>query len=112
MRRLFLSVNEKLAIKEFRDRVAGLLGDGLKKMALFGSKTNGHATSESDIDILVLIKDSALHQRNFILDHAFEVNLKYGVYISPRIVSLATFNHPVWRITPFLKKLRKEGVPF
>ncbi len=111
MRRLFLNMNEKLAIKEFRDRVAGLLGDGLKRMVLFGSKVNGHATSESDIDILVLVKDSALRRRDSILDQAFEVNLKYGVYVSPRIVSLATFNHPVWRITPFLKKLRKEGVP-
>ena len=112
MSRLSLNANEKLAIKEFRDRVFQLLGNELKKMALFGSKTNGHATSESDIDILVLVKNSAIRKRDFILDQAFEVNLKYGVYISPRIVSLATFNHPVWRITPFLRKLRKEGVPF
>ncbi len=109
---LFLSAHEKLAIKEFRDRVRELLGASLKRMALFGSKANGHATSESDIDILVLIKGSASRRRNAILDRAFEVNLKYGVYISPRIVSLTAFNHPVWRITPFLKKLRKEGVPF
>ena len=111
MSRLPLNANEERAIKEFRERIFQLLGNGLKKMALFGSKANGRATSESDIDILVLVKDSALRRRDSILDQAFEVNLKYGVYISPRIVSLATFNHPVWRITPFLKKLRNEGIP-
>ena len=111
MSRLPLNANEKLAVKEFHNRVSRLLGNGLKKMALFGSKVNGHATSESDIDILVLVKDSALWRRDAILDQSFEVSLKYGVYISPRIVSLATFNHPVWKTTPFLKRLRKEGVP-
>ena len=111
MSRLPLSTKEKLALAEFRGRVFRLLGNELKKMALFGSKATGHATFESDIDVLVLIKDSALRKRGAILDQAFEVNLKHGVYISPRIVGLATFNHPVWRMTPFLRKLRKEGIP-
>ena len=105
-----LNRNDELAVKEFQARIAKLLGASLHKMLLFGSKAEGKATAESDIDILVLIADRAVLMRHLIRDQAFEVNLKYGVYISPRIISVGTYEHPVWRITPFIRGLREKGV--
>lgn len=99
------------AVQEFRDKVSKLLGQRLVRLALFGSKLDGRDTPESDIDLLVLVEDSAFEFRDKILDLAFEVNLKHGVYLSPRILSLATYNHPVWRLTPFLTQLRERSVP-
>jgi hypothetical protein len=58
----------------------------------------------------VLIEDQALKLRDQILDEAFEVNLKYGVYISPRIITVSIYNDPVWRVTPFMKRLREKAV--
>ena len=110
-KKLVLSKTDRLAIREFHERLSGFLGRGLRKLALFGSKLEGHATPQSDIDLLVLIQDRAAVMRNQIFDAAFEVNLKYGVYISPRIVTLSTYNHPVWKMTPFLKGLRSSGIP-
>ena len=110
MKKLSLNEKDSLALKEFQQRLIKLLGGDLHKLALFGSKAEGRATSESDIDVLVLINDKAGFLRPSIFDEAFEVNLKYGVYISPRIISLNIYNHPVWRITPFIKKLQEQGV--
>ncbi len=42
-----------------------------------------------------------------VLDIAFEMNLKYEVYISPRVIDRATLNDPVWRITPFVYEGRE-----
>ena len=106
-----LKEKDQVAAQEFRARLQRLLGQNLEKLALFGSKAEGQDTPESDIDILVLIKDSASGMREKILDEAFEVNLKHGVYISPRVISLGTFQHPVWSITPFFRNLRERGVP-
>ena len=106
-----LNNKDQAAIRDFRERLSRLLGQDLQKLALFGSKAEGKDTRDSDIDILVLIKDSALGMRDKILDEAFDVNLKHGVYISPRIISLSTFHHPVWRITSFLTHVREKGVP-
>ena len=111
MKKLDLSKNDALALKEFRLRLKRILGKELRKAVLFGSKTKGLDTQGSDIDVLVLIGNSAIAKKTNILDEAFEVNLKYNVYISPRVISLNTYNNPLWRTTPFLQELRKEGIP-
>jgi hypothetical protein len=46
-----------------------------------------------------------------VLDLAFDVNLAHDVYISPRVIERAVFEHPVWRITPFVQALVREGIP-
>lgn len=106
-----MNQTDSQAIKEFKEKLQHLLGKDLEKVALFGSKAEGRDRWDSDIDLAVLIKDSALPLRDGILDAAFEVNLKYGVYISPRVLTLSTYNHPVWRITPFLKRIRESAIP-
>lgn len=107
-----LSLNKKdiQAIEEFKRKVYKLLGNDLKLMMLFGSKAEGKDTPESDIDLVILVKDSAVKMREQILDLAFELNLKYEVYISPRIITLSTYNHPVWSVTPFMKGLKTKGI--
>lgn len=111
MSRLSLTQRDERAINEFRQRLGRLLGDRLLQMGLFGSKAEGRATPESDIDIFLLVEDSARNQWNQILDEAFEVNLKYGVYISPRVIQRSVYEDPVWRVTPFLTRLREKAVP-
>jgi hypothetical protein len=46
-----------------------------------------------------------------IIDIAFDVNLAFGVYISPRVVTQGILNDPVWRETPFLKNVSRESTP-
>lgn len=111
MEKGFLNKKDSLALEEFRLRVLRLLGKDLEKIALFGSKAEGRDTAESDIDVFILIKDSKRVMRRQIFDEAFEVNLKYGVYISPRVITLHTYQHPIWRMTPFLKRLRDKAIP-
>lgn len=107
---LTLKKRDRKAIEDFQFHVKKLLGDGLIQLALFGSKLTGRDTPESDIDILVLVKDVALSAKTQILDAAFDVNLKYDVYISPRVMTLAIYNDPVWSETPFLKSLKSAGL--
>ena len=45
-----------------------------------------------------------------VLDVAFDINLRHEVYISSRVIDRATLADPMWRITPFLKAITKEGI--
>ena len=59
-----LSKKDPSAIKDFHTRISKLLGTDLYKMLLFGSKAEGRAAAESDIDVLVLIQDPAASKRH------------------------------------------------
>ncbi len=100
-----LQKNDRLALREFADGVRGFMGENSIGVYLFGSKMTGDDTPTSDIDVLVLVESASNEIRDKVFDVAFEVNLKYDVYISPRVISRDVFEHPVWRITPFIKGL-------
>jgi predicted nucleotidyltransferase len=106
-----LSDRDSRALDEFARRVRAALGDNLMSLRLFGSKARGDAAPDSDLDVLVVVAGHRLEAEDAALDIAFDVNLAHDVYISPRVIDRAVFEHPVWRITPFVQALEREGVP-
>lgn len=65
---------------------------------------------DSDIDVLVAVNEMATGVEDEVLDVAFEINLAHEVYISPRVIAKVILDDPVWRITPFLQAVAREGV--
>ena len=106
----FLRLKDQGAISEFRERLKTDLKDNLITVKLFGSKATGHAQPDSDIDLFILVRRKTSKLEDHVIDTAFEVNLKYGVYISPRVVGQSVMRHPVWRLTPFLRSVQREGI--
>lgn len=105
-----LNKKDKSAVEDFCQQLVRLMGKDILQVSLFGSKATGEDTPESDIDVFVLVKDSALKKKKEIYDLAFAINLKHDVYVSPRILSLSIFNNPVWSQTPFLRAIRENAV--
>lgn len=99
------------ALDGFTRAVRERLGANLVGLKLFGSKARGDAAPDSDLDVLVVVNGRRLEAEDQVLDIAFDVNLVHDVYISPRVVERSTLEHPVWRITPFLQAIEREGVP-
>jgi predicted nucleotidyltransferase len=109
-RRVRLKSKDTAALEAFLQRLRAVLGNNLIEVKLFGSKATGRDDPDSDIDVLVVVKESGVEVEDQVLDIAFEVNLKHEVYISPRVIDPATLNDPVWKITPFLQAIAKEGI--
>ena len=80
---------------------------------LFGSEVRGDASEDSDLDVLIVVQPDADRVRleDCIIDIAFDVNVAFDVYISPRVVTPAILNHPIWSQTPFIKNVTRESVP-
>lgn len=108
--KLNLKAQDANALRDFAQEVRALLGPQLIELKLFGSKVRGEDLPNSDIDVAVIVKESSPKLRDQVLDAAFEVNLAHDVYISPRVIGQAVLEDPVWRITPFLEAVEKEGV--
>src|SRR4029077_20387423 len=110
-RRVKLKSKDAAAIEEFVERLRAVLGNNFIEVKLFGSKATGKDQPESDIDVLVAVEKRGVEIEDQALDIAFDTNLQYEVYISPRVIDRATLADPVWSITPFLKAIAKEGIP-
>jgi predicted nucleotidyltransferase len=102
---------DRQAVQEFVVKVRERLGNQLVALKLFGSKARGDDAPESDIDVLVEVDEATVAIEDAVLDIAFDVNLAHEVYISPRVIARAVFEHPVWGETPFIRSLDREGVP-
>ena len=86
------------------------LGDELESVILFGSQARGEARADSDIDVLVIVRDEAdygeLIQRTSAL--VSTLSLEYGVVISRAFASRQRFER---ERSPFFLNVRREGVP-
>ena len=106
-----LKKKEMEAVKEFCTAVKGTLGNELVSLRLFGSKARGSAGPESDIDVAVVVRQRNSRVWDHVMDIAFSTNLKWQVYISPRVIESRALRDPKWRATSFVRNLEREGIP-
>ena len=107
----YLNSNEKEAVKEFTDRLKKLLRAKLINIILFGSKVRNVTNGESDIDILVLLKDKNKDILDRIVNVLVDIQLKYDANISPVIYSEYEFNMNLKLGSSFIKNVENEGIP-
>ena len=84
-------------------------GDRYLGLWLYGSQARGEAHSESDVDILLVLRDVSRPSReiDYIADILADFNLQYNVLLSVLPVdenTLKTAEGPFWR------NVRREGI--
>ncbi|MCF8023209.1 MAG: nucleotidyltransferase domain-containing protein [Clostridiales bacterium] len=77
---------------------------------LFGSKARGDTHYDSDIDILIIVKDRQKIDRNKLYDYILDAELDYGIDISLKIYNKEDFDKLVELNAPFASNIQKEGV--
>jgi predicted nucleotidyltransferase len=84
---------------------------GLVTLILYGSKARGDSHRESDIDVLVVLRDEFdWRTKHAIYDVCFDINLEYDVLLQPIIYSQARYDDPLTRATPLYQYVQEEGV--
>lgn len=106
-----LKKKEMEAMKEFCTAVKKTLGNDLVGLRLFGSKARGKASRDSDIDVAVVVRQRNSRVWDAVMDAAFYTNLRWDVYISPRVIERRSLRDPKWRVTGFVQNLEREGIP-
>ena len=102
---------ERLAVKEFCEKTRKKLGKTIKGIKLFGSKATDKDVAGSDIDLFVIVARKNRKVEETIMDIAFHLDLKYDVYISPRVISESILRHPLWKTTHFIREIEARGIP-
>ena len=76
----------------------------------FGSYARGTATSESDMDICVVIPEMQQQDRFAISDLAWEIGLSHDLYLSTVVFSENDFERGAISVSPLLDAIRNEGI--
>jgi len=76
---------------------------------VFGSKVRREDSPESDIDILVILKQSDKKKREIISNLSFEIGLKYNLFLSTVVYEQDVFYSPLSKETLFYQNVQKEG---
>lgn len=101
---------EERALKEFKETLVKRFGGEVRTIRLFGSKARGDFRKESDMDILVLMKEIALDEKDWIIDASFDLLLKYNVLISPIVIAEERYQNLLRLQTAFIRNVMKEGI--
>ena len=81
------------------------------EIILYGSRSRGDATSESDWDILVLVDGSITDERTDRIRHRlYEVEWESGEVISSIIRSREEWNSDLYQAMPFHQRVQQEGI--
>jgi len=82
------------------------------KLVLFGSRARGDADPLSDMDILVVLRESPSERdHDYISDSAWEAGFAYGIVIMPVVYSRNEWENSPERYSLLAKAVETEGVP-
>ena len=96
-------------IKEFREELKKVYGENLVRVILYGSYARGDFNSDSDIDLLIVLKEmeSPGKEIDRMIEIKSEINLKYNVLIS--VFPVASIEYDSLN-SPLLLNIRREGI--
>lgn len=105
-----LTEDHKTAILRYIEILKTKYKDKISQVVLFGSFAKGEYDEESDIDILVVLKNGDNKLRDEISMAAFEIILSYNIILSPIVIDKKTF---VWHKKfkdPLYNSIKRDGI--
>ena len=107
----YLSEEEEIAIKELKQKLTQTLGENIYEIILYGSKARGDFHKGSDIDLLIVVKNSSLKVKDVIMEIANDIEIEYGFLISVHIRSTEQYNKQIEnKVNFFMQNVKKEGI--
>jgi len=96
-------------LRKLRAELGAILGDELDALILYGSQARGSARADSDIDVLILVRDDRDYANLMRRTSAAvaDLSLRNDVVISRVFMSRERYEQEQ---SPFLLNVRREGI--
>ena len=106
----YMNEKERYVIERFRESVKKNIGESVISMSVFGSKVRGDYNEQSDIDILVIVKERSMDVMDKIAEITSELNIEYNHSIAPVVFSEQEYKINTNMETPFTVSVYSEGL--
>lgn len=106
---LALTKTDQDELREFVRTVTDRYEDIVDEVILFGSAARGALSKESDLDLLVVLKRRSLPVSKEVTRLATDMLLRYGRYLSVKIMSRRMYEQLQTLETPFMQHLARDG---
>ncbi len=100
----------KNIIEDFSQESKKLLQDNLVAEYLFGSVSRSETEEYSDIDILIIVKKFNYQIRESLSNLSSEYSINHGIYISPILKDIKTWELNKSHHTLFYQEIKRDGI--
>ena len=111
--RVVVPAHVKASLAQFHDALRERFGARLERVVLFGSRARGDADEESDVDVLVVVRDLSPAERRDVIDLAYDADAtdrERWAGLSPFVLSTARYRELRRRERPIIGAVEREGV--
>jgi predicted nucleotidyltransferase len=97
------------ALQAARDRIPAEFN--VDRMVFFGSVVRGTADEESDVDLLIVLREPPDHRiRDRISSAILDINLEYDTNLSGLVVDQKAWDEGLLSVLPFHDEVEEQGV--
>ena len=97
------------ALQAARDRIAAEFR--VDRIVLFGSLVRGTADEESDVDLLIVLREMPDHHiRNRMSSVILDINLEYATNLSGLVVDQKAWDEGLLSVLPIHDEVEEQGV--
>lgn len=99
-------------LNKVENKMFELFQDKLKDIILYGSYARNENTSESDMDIMILVDEKQELLKEYedsVEDIMVDLSLEYDIVLSLYTQSIQEYQRQI-SVLPFLKNIQREGI--
>jgi predicted nucleotidyltransferase len=101
-----MNKSQKNCLKQFTKKAKQLIGKNIQDIIIYGSAARNETQCDSDIDVIVIVKNNPFRHQMTLAQLAFDILLETGEYISVQTMK----PKDLMRDTIFLHNVRNEAI--
>ena len=105
-----LNEEEKNLLRELKEELLGVIEDSLEGLFLYGSRARGDFDTQSDIDVMIIVRGLSGELKDNILTKVADLEYEYLTPLSTVVISKEDFDNLKKRERRLALDIEKEGI--